>query len=85
MQVKNIKFTNAAAKQMRALDGSVQTQIRQKLAQYAQNPVSLANQVKRLKGSGALRLRVGDYRVIFTEDGQILLILRVGHRKNVYK
>ncbi|MBW7836028.1 MAG: type II toxin-antitoxin system RelE/ParE family toxin [Sphingomonadales bacterium] len=85
MQIKSIKFTNAAAKQMRALDRPVQLQIRQKLAQYAQSPPSLVNQVKRLKGSGALRLRVGDYRVIFTEDGQILLILRVGHRKNVYE
>ena len=85
MQAKNVRFTNAAAKQMRALDRPVQTQIRQKLAQYAQNLPSLANQVKRLKGSGALRLRGGDYRVIFTEDGQILLILKVGHRKNVYE
>jgi mRNA-degrading endonuclease RelE of RelBE toxin-antitoxin system len=41
--------------------------------------------VKRLKGSRLLRLRVGDYRVSFTDEGVILTIVRVGHRKDVYE
>jgi mRNA-degrading endonuclease RelE of RelBE toxin-antitoxin system len=38
-----------------------------------------------LKGSRLLRLRVGDYRVIFTDEGVILTIFRVGHRKDIYE
>jgi mRNA interferase RelE/StbE len=50
----------------------------------ATNPAALANQIKALKGVRAYRLRVGDYRVIFTEAGVILTILRIGHRSDIY-
>ncbi len=40
--------------------------------------------VKAMKGSPTLRLRVGDYRVIFTEDYEVLDVLDVGHRSGVY-
>ena len=59
--------------------------IEEKVAELAMNPRALGNQVKMLKGSRLLRLRVGDYRVIFTEEGVILTIVRVGHRKDVYE
>ena len=49
------------------------------------NPSALANQIKPLKGVRALRLRVGDYRVIFTDEGMIPMILKVGHRRDVYE
>ncbi len=55
-----------------------------KIVELAANPKALSNQVKALKGAKALRLQVGDYRVIFTEDGVILTILRVGHRGGIY-
>lgn len=49
-------------------------------------PAALAGQVRRLQGwSGALRLRVGDYRVIFTADGIVLQVLKVAHRRDVYR
>jgi mRNA-degrading endonuclease RelE of RelBE toxin-antitoxin system len=28
---------------------------------------------------------VGDYRVIFTEQGVVLAIIRIGHRREVYR
>lgn len=55
-----------------------------KMRQYAADPWSLANQVSALKGVKALRLRVGDYRVVFTDDGTVVLVLKVGHRRDVY-
>jgi mRNA interferase RelE/StbE len=34
---------------------------------------------------GARRLRVGDYRVIFTvEPDEVVLIVKVGHRREIY-
>ena len=38
----------------------------------------------KLKGSNDYRLRVGDYRIIFIFDRDIIKILKIGHRKNIY-
>ena len=40
-----------------------------------------------LKGAfaGLRKLRVGDYRVIFAVLEQEVLILRIGHRRDIYK
>ncbi|MDO9542155.1 MAG: type II toxin-antitoxin system RelE/ParE family toxin [Kiritimatiellia bacterium] len=40
-----------------------------------------------LKGAfaGLRKLRVGDYRIIFAVLGQDVLILRIGHRRDIYK
>ena len=43
--------------------------IRAKIAQYAADPASLANNVRKLQGREGCRLRVGDWRVIFDETG----------------
>ena len=43
--------------------------------------------VKKLIGDPGFRLRVGDYRIILEIDKNklIILILEIGHRKNIYK
>ncbi|MBI4143743.1 type II toxin-antitoxin system RelE/ParE family toxin [Candidatus Woesearchaeota archaeon] len=41
--------------------------------------------IKKLKGCEDFRLRVGDYRIIFSIEQGIIQILKVGHRKNIYK
>lgn len=40
-----------------------------------------------LKGSfqGLYRYRIGDYRVIYTKTVDGILVLRIGHRKDVYR
>jgi len=44
---------------------------------------------ERLKGNwkGLWRLREGDYRIIYAvvNDELVILILRIGHRRDVYK
>ena len=56
-----------------------------KVEEYAVDPVSLANNVIRMKGrqDGAVRLRVGDWRVIM-DDGVVLAVLEIGPRGSVY-
>ena len=58
--------------------------IRDKIEQYATDPMSLANNIKRLKGREGLRLRIGDWRVIFDETRDTVIIVAVGHRREVY-
>jgi mRNA interferase RelE/StbE len=34
---------------------------------------------------GAYRFRIGDYRVVFDLEGDEIVILRVGHRRDIYR
>jgi mRNA interferase RelE/StbE len=40
--------------------------------------------VKRLKGRDGVRLRVGDWRVIFYEDRGAIVVAAAGHRRDIY-
>lgn len=56
-----------------------------KVRQYANDPSSLRSNVKSLKGGdGLLRLRVGDWRVIFQEDGTVVAVVRIAPRSGAY-
>lgn len=41
---------------------------------------------KRMKGQASFRIRVGDYRVVYDVEDSVLrvLVVKVGHRKDVY-
>lgn len=41
--------------------------------------------VKKLQGTDGYRLRVGDYRVIFDRNGDIISIEKIENRGQVYK
>lgn len=56
-----------------------------KIEEYATIPTALANNVSRLAGSSALRLRVGDYRVIFEETDTEIVVTKVGPRGSIYE
>jgi mRNA interferase RelE/StbE len=58
--------------------------IRDTVAAYAADPASQAANVRALKGEpGVLRLRVGDWRVVF-EAGSGVAVIRIGPRGGVY-
>jgi mRNA interferase RelE/StbE len=59
--------------------------LRTKIAQYAEDAASQANNVKLLVGVEAKRLRVGDFRVIFTETNNTITILDIGPRGGIYE
>lgn len=79
-----ISYSPLALKQLERIDRVWAGRIREKIRQYTDDPGSLANQIKALKGSKGLRLRVGDYRIIFTADAKIMFIVKVGHRRDIY-
>ena len=83
-----ISLTDKALKQLQAIaKGSKQDaqKILKKIEAYAENPCGSHN-VKTLKGNlgDRLRLKVGDYRVIFKHEGNILTVSIIKHRKDVY-
>jgi mRNA interferase RelE/StbE len=73
-------------KQIAALDKPVRRRIIAAIDALADNPRPAG--VIALQGvSGALRIRVGDYRIIYcVEDTElILLVIDVGHRREIYR
>jgi mRNA interferase RelE/StbE len=80
-----VRYLATALKQLARIDSVWRLRIVDRVAAYAADPAAHAASVKRLTGDGRLRMRVGDYRVVFTEDGLILLVHHVGHRGDVYR
>jgi mRNA interferase RelE/StbE len=64
--------------------GNMAARVRKAINEYAADPAAHANNVTRLVGSPASRMRVADYRVIFVETEQELVVTRIGPRGNVY-
>ena len=84
----SVFFESKALKEFKKIDRANQTLIKEKILQLAANYDSLKNQLKPLKGKyDFLRLRVGNYRVVFQkdEDKLVIIIVRIGHRKAIYK
>ena len=81
-------FKKSAFAEFRKLPLSVRRRLADALQVLQLNPYNRALNIKKLKGIDALyRLRVGDYRVLYDIEGINLsiLIVRVGHRKDVYE
>ena len=67
------------------MDRSTAERIQAKIELLATDPAVLANNIATLKGGqGLMRLRVGDWRVIY-RDGTILSIVRIASRGLVYE
>ena len=82
-----IQWATRAIRDMRRLARLDRERILVKVEQYAEDPTSLANRVIQLAGSMYRRLRVGDYRVLFTIERRptvVMVILRVRHRREAY-
>ena len=80
----NIVFTNRSVKDLENLSPEVKTRIITKLKEYLLNPFDYSTKLSDTK-LGTYRFRIGEYRVIFDLDGTTLIILRIGHRKEIYK
>lgn len=82
-----LEFSKKAVKSLRGITPQYQKRIIDKLKVLSENPYENVN-VKALKGENNLyRLRVADYRVIYTIENNelIILVIDINHRKNIYK
>ncbi|WP_456777158.1 type II toxin-antitoxin system RelE family toxin [Bradyrhizobium sp. USDA 4369] len=55
-----------------------------KIEQYAATPEAQANNIKKLRGRSDYRLRVGDFRVVFSETEDTITIHDIGPRGGIY-
>jgi mRNA interferase RelE/StbE len=81
-----VEFRPSARAELLKLDRPVQERVLRSLHRLASDPRAAAS-VKALKGSDELRLRVGDWRVVYTlhDDVLMVLVVRIAHRREVYR
>ncbi len=87
MSQYHIEVRPAAVRALRKLDPQVRGRIQGAIALLAQDPRPPG--ARGLKGREGLRVRVGDYRIIYTVDDRVLAVLavvvvRLGHRRDGY-
>lgn len=75
----NIQYSKQALKFLAKQDAPSQKRIQQAITALPQGDV------KKLQGQPSYRLRVGDYRIIFNYEGQVILIIKIGNRGQIYK
>ena len=81
-----VDLASSVRKELHALPSQVLRDIASKIDSLAFNPRPFG--YKKLQGSdGEYRVRVGDYRIVYSVQDRILVvrILRVQHRKNAYR
>jgi len=80
----NLVYTRRAEKDIDKLDPFMKRQIGKSLLKLQDNPLRHSEKLTDPE-IGTYRFRVGDYRVIFDLEGKDVIVLRVGHRKEIYR
>ena len=80
----NITYKKSVARDISHLD---KKEARRIIDKIENNLAENAESYPVLKGefAGLRKMRVGDYRVVFTIMDKNILILRIGHRREIYK
>ncbi len=79
-----LRFTQRAVKDIEQLDTLVKKRLAKKILALQDDPIGKSKKLLNPK-LGSYRYRIGDYRVIFDIAGSDIVILRVGHRKEIYR
>lgn len=80
-----ITYVASAAKTLRKMDRPTARRILEAVERLAEEPRPPG--CLQLKGgAGEMRIRVGDHRIIYEihDDTLVILVLRIGHRREVY-
>lgn len=81
-----IEWSSAAGRYLRRLPHHARQRLRPVIDRLADDPRPVG--AVALEGQpGTLRIRVGDYRVVYEvrDDVLVVLVLRVGHRREIYR
>lgn len=86
MKRYRVEFTSAAARAIRKLPKTVRTRLLDAIDVLHEDPRPIG--ARKLSGAElAWRLRVGDHRVIYEVEDDVLLVtvVRAAHRREVYR
>ena len=77
-------YTNRAAKDIQKLQAEIRKRMGKALLRYDQDPLKYSERLSDPK-LGTYRFRMGDYRIIFDIEDNDIVVLRVGHRRHIYR
>ena len=85
MEFYKVIFTKSVKKDFRKIHKLEVSKILNEIEELAKNPRS--SKTKKLKGEKLYRLRVGNYRVIYDIQDNLMLIfvVKLGHRSDIYR
>lgn len=82
-----VEWSERAVRQLDKLDRQTARAIVRYMAERVQGAPGPRSTGKPLRGDGLWRYRVGDYRILcaIQDDVMIVLVVEVGHRREVYR
>jgi mRNA interferase RelE/StbE len=80
-----IEWTEGAVRDLQELDTQVVRRILKKLDWVSSNFARVVPKPLTGEFKGTYKLRIGDWRVIYTIEGDGMIIQNIGHRREIYK
>lgn len=77
-------YTHRAIRDIAVLESGIRQRIGKTLLRFQSDPLKHAEPLRQ-SDIGSYRFRIGDYRVVFDLEGDQIVILRVGHRREIYR
>lgn len=80
-----LEITKLVIKYLEKLPGDTYVRLKDAILKLEENPRPQGSE--KMSGKNAYRIRVGDYRIIYTIQDKILLVtvIDAGHRREVYR
>jgi len=82
--VAKVVFTKRAQRDLNGLDGNTRTRILDAIREFSADPMRHGKKLAHAR-LGEYRYRIGEYRVVFDLNSGEIVILRVGHRRDIYR
>ena len=80
-----IEWTERSVKDLERLDKPIARRISRRLTWFSRNFQSIAPEPLSGELKGTFKLRIGDWRAVYTIDSETIVIQFVGHRSEIYK
>ena len=77
-------YTQRAVRDVAALDAVMKKRIEKKIVALRTDPVAKSKKLSDPR-LGTYRYRIGDYRVVFDLSRSQVVVLRIGHRREIYR
>jgi mRNA interferase RelE/StbE len=84
--VYQITFRKKAGKELLRLSSQIVKKAAKSIDSLSKNPRPKGSKKLKVSDENMWRIRIGDYRVLYTIDDQVKIIdiRKVGHRKDIY-
>ena len=80
-----IEWTQGAVEDLERLDKAIGRRILRRLTWFSQNFQSIVPEPLTGESTGTFKLRTGEWRAVYTVEGDIIVIQFISHRSDIYR